>query len=98
MSKIQAVGWFCYKDENQYNEFLSVFTDTDKIPFPFSKWKQLTEKGIQEAERNGVIVIRAYAESAEEFTTWCRINQRGFSAEGRTGFANAKAAKEYLRP
>lgn len=97
MSKIQAVGWFCYKDENQFNEFLSVFTDADKVPQPFSRWKQLTEKGIKETERDGVIVIRAYAESAEEFTTWCRVNQRGLSAEGRTGFANAKAVKDLLR-
>ncbi|AJJ71520.1 cytochrome c family protein [Yersinia pseudotuberculosis] len=91
MSQIRVVGWFCYKDENQYNEFLSVFTDAGKVPFPFGKWKQLTEKGIQETERSGVIVIRAYAESAEEFTAWCRVHQCGIDAKGRTGFANAKA-------
>ncbi|CNK92529.1 Uncharacterised protein [Yersinia pseudotuberculosis] len=91
MSQIQAVGWFCYKDENQYNEFMSIFTDTDKVLRPFSKWKQLTEKGIQEVERSGMIVIRAYAESAEEFTAWCRVHQCGVDAKGRAGFANAKA-------
>lgn len=47
MSQIQAVGWFCYKDENQYNEFMLIFTDTDKVVRPFSKWKQLTEKAFK---------------------------------------------------
>lgn len=38
-----------------------------------------------------MIVIRAYAESTEEFAAWCRVHQCGIDAKGRTGFANAKA-------
>lgn len=98
MTQIQAVGWFCYKDENQYNEFLSVFTDIHKLPATFSRWKELTEKGVKQAESAGMIVIRAYAESTAEFIEFCRHHSKGIDAEGRKHFANVKAIEHLRRP
>ncbi|EJI4858943.1 hypothetical protein RTS15_003347 [Salmonella enterica] len=96
MSQIQAAGWFCYKDENQYNELKSIFTDAHKLPVTFSRWKELTDKGIHEAESGGMVIVRAYAESTDEFVSFCRHHGKSLSAEGRKHFANFKAA-EYLR-
>ncbi|EGG3068493.1 hypothetical protein MOR33_002739 [Salmonella enterica] len=92
---IKVVGWFCYKDENQYNELLSIFTDAHTLPPTFSRWKQITEKGIQHEESKGVIIVRAYVDSAEQFITFCRHFRRGVNADGRKYFANFKAA-EYI--
>ncbi|MEF9677744.1 hypothetical protein ABRQ00_22590 [Pectobacterium aroidearum] len=97
MSQIQAVGWFFYKDEAQYNEFLSVFTDANRLPTTFSRWEQLTNKGIQEHESSGVIVVRAYAESTTEFIEFCRHHSLSLDAKGRTRFASFKAAQQLAR-
>ncbi|EAT0258384.1 hypothetical protein G6S35_003089 [Salmonella enterica] len=93
---VKIAGWFCYKDENQYSEFLSIFTDAHTLPSTFSRWKQLTEKGIHNMESKGVIIVRAYADSTEQFTAFCRHFRKGINAEGRKYFANFKAA-EYIR-
>jgi predicted nuclease with RNAse H fold len=91
-SKI-SVGWFCYKSQEQYSEFLKIFTDTNVLPRDFTSWKNLADKDIEHAENHGINVIRVYPESAEEFATWCQIHKSGINAEGRTGFASFKASK-----
>jgi len=93
MTQKQAVAWFVYKDENQYNEFLSVFTDARKLPSTFAGWERQAEHGIQHLEKNGVVVIRVHAETTGEFIAWCLANDRGIDASGRKGFAFFKAAE-----
>ncbi|CAK8739303.1 hypothetical protein SODG_004720 [Sodalis praecaptivus] len=68
----KAIGWFCYKNENQYNEFLSVFTDAHCLPATFDAWQRNTEIVIQILENQGIVVYRAYAESTDEFISCCR--------------------------
>ncbi|PHM49084.1 hypothetical protein [Xenorhabdus sp. KK7.4] len=92
----KAVAFFCYKNESQYNEFLNILTDVEKLPATFEQWKQSNEKGIHEMESRGVIAIRVYAESTVSFIDFCRHHGKGINAEGRIHFANVKAS-EYLR-
>ncbi len=96
MSVEQAIAWFCYKDENQFNELKSVFLDADKLPATFDRWEKLTEHGISIQEAQGTLVIKTYPESADDFITFCRHHGKSLSSEGRIHFANIKAA-EYLR-
>ncbi|PHM23279.1 hypothetical protein [Xenorhabdus budapestensis] len=92
----KAVAFFCYKDESQYNEFLKIFTDVEKLPATFERWKHFNEKGIHEMESEGVIPIRVYPESTIIFIDFCRIHGKELDAKGRIHFANTRA-REYLR-
>ncbi len=96
MSLQPVTGWFCYKDENQYNELKAIFQDANTLPSTFASWKQQAEQGIQIEESKGVLVIKAYPESIDDFIRFCRLNSKSLSSEGRTYFANIKAI-EYLR-
>ncbi len=88
-----AVGMFCFKDEFQYIELLGVFTDSNLLPAKFSDWKKKADYGIENLAKKGILVIRVYVETPEEFIVWCRVNGRGIDAKGRTGFAVYKALK-----
>lgn len=87
----KVAGVFCYKDESQYNELLTIFTDAHNLPATFDKWEQLNDKAVKTAESSGVIAIRVYTESAEAFVEFCRLHGKGLNAEGRLHFANLKA-------
>lgn len=92
----KAVGWFCYKDESQYNELKLIFLDADKLPLTFADWKKKTEEGIRSQETQGTLVIKAHPESTDDFIEFCRHHGKSLSAEGRIHFASVKAA-EHLR-
>lgn len=87
----KVAGVFCYKDESQYNELLAIFTDAHNLPTTFGRWEQLNDKTVKTVEGSGVIAIRVYAESAEEFVEFCRLHGKSLDTEGRRHFANLKA-------
>lgn len=93
----QVVGMFCYKDQKQYDDFLKIFTDSDALPRDFFDWEQKANNGIKQQAKLGVHVIRVYAESTEEFTTWCRVNGRDINTKGRLAFTNFKLAQQLKR-
>ncbi|WP_406706829.1 hypothetical protein [Sodalis sp.] len=87
----KAIGWFCYKNENQYNEFLSVFTDAHCLPASFEGWQRNAEISIQLMEYQGIVVTRVYAESTDEFIRCCQEYEWSIDAEGRKNFAFLKS-------
>ena len=82
---------FCYRDENQFNEFLSVFTDAHALPVTFEVWQRDTEITIQVLQNQGVVVYRAYPASKEEFIEFCRVFGYIADNKARFNFASFKS-------
>lgn len=87
----KAIPMFCYRDENQYEEFLSVFADARALPVTFEAWKRNAEITIQVLLHQGIVVNRAYADSKEEFIEFCRIFGYVPDSKARFNFAFLKS-------
>ncbi|ENN8377987.1 hypothetical protein ACAX46_003444 [Providencia rettgeri] len=88
--QIKVAGVFCYKDENQFNEFKELFTDSHILPSNYSDWKSLTNKLIDKYKNTDTKIIEVYTDT-NEFSVWCSSTGNNVDASGRKAFANMKA-------
>ena len=93
--KIEVVGMFWIRNESEFLEFKSLFTDSARLPSSYARWLVVANQGIEELLRAGNVVVKAEA-TPDEFATWARVRGLDVDARGRIAFSNEKAL-EYAR-
>lgn len=82
----QTRGYFSYRDETQYKAFLAIFTDAEMFPATYAAWRHQADKVVEDGLERGIAWVNVYAETAEEFALWCRVNKVEVGAAGRKLF------------
>lgn len=89
MRKPDATCVLFYENETQYQEYLSIFEDADKLPDTFEKWSVMAESQYQSCIKNGMNMMRIHA-SPREFSAWCTENKFPCNSRARMLFAASK--------
>ena len=88
-ARIAGMVW--YRRE-EYESILTVMEDAIKLPRTYTSWLSQAEANEKEAQRIGLITIRAFIDP-KTFPAWCLSRGYKIDAEARKQFANL-AAKE----
>ena len=93
--KVTAVGMVWYKRED-YQKFLSILDDAQKLPPSFDEWLKSAEKGFQHLKAQGREVEKVHLDS-DTFPEWCKSRGVIPDANARMLYANGFVAEKYLR-
>jgi hypothetical protein len=96
-SQVTNVGFFWYRDAEQYARFLSIYEDRDTMHDTYALWHKQAAKAVKQYERRGFVTHRVYS-TPEELLAWCQANGTPLNAASRSAFANEKLATAAKRP
>ncbi|KRP43902.1 hypothetical protein SAMN04490190_2318 [Pseudomonas libanensis] len=83
------IGFFWYRDAEQYEHFLSIYEDRDTMHDTYALWHKSAMRAVKQYEKQGFITHRVYS-TPEELAQWCRVNSMPLNGKSRSSFANEK--------
>ncbi len=89
---IQAMVW--YKEED-WEELLSLFSDSHLLPKTYADWLKRAEEKAEAVRNSGNTVIKVFIDPVT-FPEWCRKKGIKCDAEARTQLAIDVATKQSL--
>ncbi len=95
--QISNVGFFWYRDAQQYAHFLSIYEDRDTMHDTYALWHKQALRAVKQYERRGFITHRVYS-TPEELMAWCQANGLPLNGKSRSSFANEKLTAAAKRP
>lgn len=87
--QVTNVGFFWYRDAEQYMQFLTIYEDRDAMNETYALWHKQALRAVKQYERRGLITHKVYS-TPEELLEWCRANGMPLNGKSRSSFANEK--------
>lgn len=91
MPHVIGIVWVRKED---YQAFLAMFADRDKMPDRWENWLKAAQKRENIIRAGGTLVERVYIDP-ETFPDWCRVHNCGVDAQGREKFVATLLAEKY---
>lgn len=87
--QITNVGFFWYRDAEQYVQFLAIYDDRDAMNETYALWHKQALRAVKQFERRGFITHKVYS-TPEELLEWCRANGMPLNGKSRSTFSQEK--------
>ena len=91
--RVNRIGFFWYRDAEQYAQYLEIFEDVDELHRTFPQWHKNALKLLEKVERQGFATTKIYS-TPQEFKAWCMANGAALNGRSRSEFARIKAESE----
>lgn len=90
---VKHIGFFWYRDAEQYAQFLEIVEDVDALPKTFDQWQKKALKLLEDVTRQGHSTKKIYS-TPQEFKAWCMTNDAPLNGLSRSRFASFKVEVE----
>lgn len=89
LNQVTNIGFFWYRDAEQYSQYLSIYEDRDTMHSTYALWHKQAMRAVKQYERRGLVTHRVYS-TPEELMAWCKENGIPLNAKSRSLFASEK--------